>query len=278
MADRSPTLMNAAKQAFETFPFFKKLIFGAQVIFMFAFFSMHMIVLKLRKKKNSDLVQIMDNIYVVHGSSGFVENTMVAIQGRDGSVLLWNVRAPQNHTCEQLKSIGPVKYIVVPTIFHDTFAKSWKSKYPDAKVLCHSSDTKEMEKAVSIDSNIEDEPLILNTYGIARIYDASAFLRVKESVIEISTLGNGRRILLIADLMSNQPFIFSVGGLLSWIGGFIGLGVFRQFSLMFVTNTKGLKDFLVYHAKGKDGILFAHGNPLTGDVYTKVSAALANYS
>jgi hypothetical protein len=68
-------------------------------------------------------------------------NHLIAIKGKDGSVFVWNTIPCEEETAKSLEQIGKVKYVYCPSIWHDTNPRQWKSRFPDAKILCPKSAT-----------------------------------------------------------------------------------------------------------------------------------------
>jgi len=226
--------------------------------------ALSIIIRKILKKTptNSVVNHVIDNIYSVHGHLGSIENEMAIIKGIDGSLFLWNVREPQVHTLAEIMEMGPVKYICVPSLIHDGFAKQWKQHFPAAKVITAENEKSGVSEAVEVDTTFEQEATLGQIYGLVAVHDSSDFSRTKEKMLEFRTLGSGKLVLFACDVCGNVPLKYSIHSILAWINGLVGLRVFRSFRLTFITDTKGFLDWLITLSKGKDMIFFAHGPPL----------------
>ena len=113
--DRGPLMQECSSKAFEKLGLKDKVYFvGTMVAMMLGLVLPTVILAKLgiSKPKNGHLVSVIDGfVYQVSYENRKANATVV--QGKDGSVLVYNAPQASPQTKAELEAMGPVKYIVL---------------------------------------------------------------------------------------------------------------------------------------------------------------------
>ena len=75
----------------------------------------------------------------------------------DGSLLLHTPAPPTNALAEQLRALGPVRWLVVPNCWHHLGAPAAAARFPEAKLVGPASALRR-NKALRLDVDIHDTP------------------------------------------------------------------------------------------------------------------------
>mmetsp|Transcript_3386 Transcript_3386/g.8580 ORF Transcript_3386/g.8580 Transcript_3386/m.8580 type:complete len:211 (+) Transcript_3386:306-938(+) len=194
---------------------------------------------------------------------------MTIVRSPDGSLLLMSPAPPQRHTVEEMGELGGVvKFVLFTSTFHDSHAKRWLARFPDAKLLAPSAALPFLKGANPTVVACERE--LREAYGIT-CHDVSPLVRdpCNESIIEIP-LKEGGCALHFSDVLQNSSSWASLLFLLP-LGWGNGLRLARFYLLAMVRSYSDLEAFLSHIARrrGLRMALFAHGPPLRGDDLTQ---------
>ena len=78
-------------------------------------------------------------------------NRMTCVQLSDGSFWLHSPTKYNRSTHDQITALGPVRYLVTPSLMHNLFIMSWKKRDKDARVLAPAK-AKKVAADISLDS------------------------------------------------------------------------------------------------------------------------------
>jgi len=221
-----------------------------------------------KDKKNPAPTQITANIWQIPYWEG--QSNCTIIKGKDGTLLLHSACEDQPHTVEQLAKLGPVGAIIFPSLGHDTYHHVWKNRFPEAKVYCPKEEAKEISRGVPVDGAIEESIDALANWGIKGQISCNSFQCFGECALLIETQNKDEKINAVLGVcaMGNKPrslFSFFTSPR-QYILGFLGLGIYRMFALMWITDLDAARSFLNELGELPDVslVLFQHGLPLTG--------------
>lgn len=225
------------------------------------------------------LEKVSDKIWVANGWMTWLPTfpltmTIVKLTPSDGSpcedLLLYSALYFNEDLARQIEALGNVRYIAVPSIFHDSFSNMWKQRFPEARLICAADARHEIEKAYPIDSTFEEE---LPPFDMV-LHNPTLFLypnfALGERVFEVPSgmkgeCGEESRALLFSDLVQNNPpnTVLTASPM-----GWAGLRVARFFKLVGVRDRNGLRMFvtdLCRNVRNFEIAVFSHGHaPLVG--------------
>ncbi|WP_077002638.1 hypothetical protein [Variovorax sp. KK3] len=110
-------------------------------------------------EKHGPIDKLADGLYTVAGEIDMPlghfprRMTIVALQG--GGLAVWSAIPLHEPEMEQLESMGPVQFLIVPGVGHRLDIKPWKQRYPAAKVVCPPGAREAVEQAVEVDATTD---------------------------------------------------------------------------------------------------------------------------
>jgi hypothetical protein len=99
-------------------------------------------------------------LWTVSGASGAgaLRRRMVLVRLRDGSVCVHSGIAMEEKDMQVVDAWGAVRWIVVPNGYHRLDAGWYRSRYPDARVVCPSVWVSKVSQKVQVDGVLEEMP------------------------------------------------------------------------------------------------------------------------
>jgi hypothetical protein len=117
-------------------------------------------------QKHGPLVQLGEGLYTVAGEIdmplGHFPRRMTVIMLQGGRVAVWSAIPLREDEMAQLESLGSVDYLIVPGVSHRLDVKSWKRRYPAARVVCPPGALDAVTEAVAVDATTDvlDDPTV----------------------------------------------------------------------------------------------------------------------
>mmetsp|Transcript_35654 Transcript_35654/g.68850 ORF Transcript_35654/g.68850 Transcript_35654/m.68850 type:complete len:139 (-) Transcript_35654:331-747(-) len=117
-----------------------------------------------------------------------------------------------------------------------------------------------------VEGSIEDNLEALENWGIRDQFPCDKMQIFRENILLIDTQNKGEKTQAILGCcgMANQPR--NPLWIRNFLMGFLGLGIYRMFALMWVTDVAKAKNFLeeLGSLQDVDFVIFQHGPPLSG--------------
>jgi hypothetical protein len=172
-------------------------------------------------------------------------------------------------TLEQIRALGRMVAIVVPSSLHRFDAAWYKLRFPEAKVLCPEPVRAKVEELVPVDGTVESE---LPKLG-ARVHEIPGVKPI-ERAIEIES-GRGPA-LLICDVLFNLPHQPGIKGrLLRWMGSSGFFGMTRLGRFMLLKDREAFRAWLQQQSERTDlhSVIPAHGDPVVLNLNERLKQA-----
>ena len=106
------------------------------------------------------LEELEPNLLRVEGSLPGMDlkRVMTVARRTDGLLVIHNGIALEEPDMARIEALGEPGFIVVPNGFHRLDAKTFKDRYPSAKVVCPRGAVPKVEQVVSVDLTYDDMP------------------------------------------------------------------------------------------------------------------------
>lgn len=104
--------------------------------------------------------ELEPNLWRVEGTlpKMAMRRVMTIARRGDGLLVVHNGIALEESAMARIDALGEVGFVLVPNGYHRLDARSFKDRYPRAKVLCPRGSRKAVEEVVPVDGTYEDFP------------------------------------------------------------------------------------------------------------------------
>lgn len=234
-----------SNSAWAKFLFFFKAIFFAQPVFAFNSWIFG----SFWWRRNRKVEIVLDNVYYTYLDvciPALYGLSMGIVKGNDGSILLHNLVPAQAHTVEEIKHIGPVKYIFTGSCFHDSFVDDWRRAFPEAKLVGDNKDAANLEECFPMNGYWQDAEVaneLQEKYGI-KFFDRgeSGFYMpsIREFADQLGVINTsaGNTVVIAPHLFLKREPVSSY--FLSWLMGYQGEPISKIFLFCYVADKKGI--------------------------------------
>jgi len=225
---------------------------------------------------HTPIEKLTENVWTVVGEVPrmSLKRRMVMIRTGDGQIIVHSPIALTDVEMAEVEQWGDISVIMVPNGWHRLDSQIYKTRYPDAKLVCPRGSRIKVEEVVSVDMTYDALPEMT---GI-KLPHIDGINEV-EGVVEVQT--EKGTVLVFNDLIFNIPHKLSIGGLfMRLFGSSGGPKVTRIMKFFAMKNKKKLGEFLENLAKKHEKILYiipGHGNIVDQDchqVLKNIAAAL----
>ncbi len=202
---------------------------------------------------------LADNLWRVQAmmAGGKVQRQMVVARMRDGGLVIHNAIALDEPGMQRLEAWGRPSVLFVPNAFHRQDAFIWKQRYPQLTVAAPPGARKRVAKAVAVDVVTADAP----GDDTVRLRDLAGC--PGESVLEVRS--GDALTAVFNDVILNVPKRTGMAGFFLAPTGKVSVPRFAR--LMLIKDRRAFTAQLDALAAqpGLRRVLFAHGQPVTGD-------------
>jgi len=234
--------------------------------------------LNAQKLKNNKPRQISKSLFVVDGYAPVpVTTRMLIFRNSANKLALVSPLRPEPETVEQVKQLGEVDAIIVPSLGHDTFTPAWAKLFPNARIAATTGCMKAVkqmytEKGVNVTHTQDD--VLLDYPGIFTHTPPDGCVTTGEVVYECLN-DDGTRTLITFDLQVNNDWHSTY---FPEASGFGSHRTARMHQLMFIADAAKFRNFMlnvVCKISRVNRLIFAHGNIIEGnDVSARIAAAV----
>jgi hypothetical protein len=226
------------------------------------------------------LEQLDDGLATVAGEIrmplGNFPRRMTIVSLRDGRSAIWSAIPVDEPTMGRIESMGRIAFLIVPNPGHRLDVRAWKSRFPDARVVCTSGAREGVEKVIPVDvvgDALEDPAVhVLTVPGLAE----------KEAALSVER--EGRVTLVLNDILANVRHPRGLGAQI--MARAFGFGVHRPqmpsvCRRMYVKDAKLTAAWLEQWSRDRRvaRIVVSHGEVIEdrpGDVLADVARSLAS--
>ena len=221
--------------------------------------------LKRVSQRGSRLVQNLqrfgDDIWIAEGPrvSAFgpvtLPTRMILVKLRDESVWINSPVETSLEVLDEIKAIGPVRYLVAPTSLHVWRLQSWRALFPDAE-LWGPPASRRATPRLAFAGRLGEDATAPWTGDIEQVvFRGNAFLD------EVEFFHKPSRTLIVTDFIQNYPAVRGdiLGNLAKAIGGVLNGGVPRDIRWSTVNKTKARESLSTILSWDFDKAILAHG-------------------
>jgi len=246
----------------------------------------HAIWKKLNPQKlpNRKMQKISEILYVIEGYGPVPVTTRMLIfrNIKTNKVALVSPLRPEDATVAEVRSLGEVDAIIVPSLGHDSFTPAWAKLFPNARLAAPAA-CKDMQNKVyarkdrqGFQLNLTQEEILLSYPGVLTHTPPPGCISTGEDMYEVLN-DDGSKTLATFDLQVNNDWSTT------WFpnaSGFGGHRTARMFKLVFVENPLKFRTFMlnvVCSIPRVSRVIFAHGHILEGnDVCGRIASAVTS--
>jgi len=237
---------------------------------------------KLNKDKlrNRKLQQISKILFVMEGYAPVpVTTRMLVFRNSNNKLAIVSPLKPEEESVEEIKRLGEVDAIIVPSEGHDTFTPAWAKLFPQARIGAASgclTAIKQLYQSKGLDVKFTQEQILLDFPGIVTHTPPDSCVSTGEVMYECLNDDNTRT-LATFDLQVNNNWSNTY---FPEASGFGGHRTARMFKLFFVADFAKFRNFMlnvVCKISRVNRIIFAHGQTLEGnDVVNRIASSVAH--
>jgi hypothetical protein len=180
---------------------------------------------------------------------------MIVVKLRDGSLWINSPVAVPTETIEQIRRIGPVKYLVAPTRLHAWRLERWHEMFPGAQLVSPPKHGRTSDLA-DLASHLGDYSAPAWSDDLDEVvFKGNAFVE------EVEFLHKQSRTLIMADFIQNYELQTGdvIGNVTKWFGGVLNGGVPADIRLTFTDKKLARKCLQKLLSWDFDKLIVAHG-------------------
>ena len=193
---------------------------------------------------------------------------MVVVKLRDDSVWINSPVEPSPDVLEQIRAVGPVRYLVAPTPLHVWRLKAWSALFPGAQLW--GPPKARSTKYVAFTGILGDVAPINWSDDIEQlVFRGNAFID------EVEFHHKPSRTLMITDFIQSYPAVSgeTLGNFAKALGGVLNGGVPRDVRWSFTDRSKARSSLAKLLSWDFDKAIVAHGASVDHDAKPFVEAA-----
>lgn len=221
----------------------------------------------------SILQRLADDIWIADGPYvrfAFVTlpTRMIVVKLSDGSLWINSPVESSTELLDQIRAIGPVRYLVAPTALHVWRLMSWRAMFPDAQ-LWGPPKAASSQRLPFTGTLSDASPTAWSDDIDQLVFRGNAFID------EVEFLHAPSRTLMVTDFIQNYPSMSGdvLGNFVKNVGGVLNGGVPRDIRWTCVNRRKARESLARLLSWDFDRAIFAHGDCVERDAKRFVETA-----